>query len=259
MESEKDIVYSTRVRLARNITALPFPNKLNGEEEIYSVLMKNVDEACNKFCKTTVYKMSELSAIDGRALVERHLASPDLIANCPYGALILNKNEDISIMLNEEDHIRAQCIMSGWQLESAYNRIAKIDEEIAKRVDYAFDKNFGYLTACPTNLGAGMRASAMLFLPALSMSGSINSILNEYRANGITVRGVYGEGSKVEGYLYQFSNQASISLSEKEIINTMNMVIRKLVDAEKIARKNLSNSRVVELKNEIMRAYGILQ
>ncbi len=257
-DNYNDVVFSSRIRFARNIRNLPFPHLLNGEEEIYTDLMKNVCKACDSCMKYKFYKISDLEGQKAQALIEKHLISPALVAN-PYGAVVISDEEDISIMLNEEDHIREQCIVSGYGLEQAYNRLAKIDQEIAKNLDIAFDKKLGYLTACPTNLGAGMRASVMLFLPALTMLGSINTLIQNYQEAGFTTRGVYGEGSEAEGYMYQISNQATIAQSEDEILTRMNFVVKKLVEAERIARKNLANSQGIELKDEIMRAYGIMK
>lgn len=259
MKEFDDVVYSSRVRLARNINGLPFPNKLRGEEEIFGVLMKGVKKACDNCMKSKFFMINEMDKLKAQALVEKHLISPDLVESSPYGAVVINDTEDISIMINEEDHIRAQCIVSGFGLEKAYNNLVKVDKELDKELDIAYDKDFGYLTACPTNLGSAMRASVMLFLPALTILGSINSFILKYQENGFTTRGVYGEGSDAEGYMYQISNQAAIGQSESEILTRMNFVIKKLVDAERIARKNLEKSQGINLKDEIMRAYGILK
>lgn len=259
MKEFDDVVYSSRIRLARNINNLPFPSRLSGEEEIYSVLMKGVKKACDGCMKSKFFMISDMDKIAAQALVEKHLISPDLVANSPYGAVIISDSEDISIMLNEEDHIREQCIVSGFALEQAFNSVLNVDKSLAKELDIAYDKELGYLTACPTNLGTGMRASVMLFLPALTILGSINSFILRYQESGFTTRGVYGEGSEAEGYMYQISNQAAIGQSESEILSRMSFMVKKIVDAERIARKNLEKSSGIELKDEIMRAYGILK
>lgn len=258
MSDFNDVVYSTRVRLARNVKGLPFPKKLKGEEEIYSVLYKGVKDACDTQFKSDFYQMSKIDALEAKVLVEKHLISPQLAMDCPYGAAVIAKDENISVMLNEEDHIREQCIVSGFGLEQAYRTIERVARAIAARVPVAYDAELGYLTACPTNLGAAMRASVMLFLPALTMSGLINSFIHKYQDSGITTRGVYGEGSDAEGYLYQISNQAAIGLSEREILDRMTIVVKKLVEAERIARKNLAKSGGIDLKDKIMRAYGVM-
>lgn len=256
MEDFKDIVVSTRIRLARNINGLPFPNKLDGQEKIYA-MFKNVQSALDEHCKSKYYRISDMSSIEAQAMVEKHIISPDLLV-ATHGAVLVSEGEDISIMLNEEDHIREQCFVRGLGLQSAYAKLQKIDKSIAQKVDIAYDKNLGYLTACPTNIGAGMRASVMLFLPALTMLGAISSLLAKYQQAGWTTRGVYGEGSDAEGYMYQISNQASIAQSESEIIARMNYVVTKLVEAEKEARNRLLQRQGIDLKDEIMRAYGAL-
>ena len=239
MQDMKDVVYSSRVRLARNVRGLPFPHRLHGEEEIYKMMQK-VKEACDKVVATDCYQMRGFDPIEAQVLVEKHLVSPQLTQECPYGVAFVSKDETISVMLNEEDHIRQQCIVEGMGLDRAYESLSQIDREIAKTLPIAYSPEWGYLTACPTNLGAAMRASAMVFLPALTMSG------------------VYGEGSQAEGYLYQISNQAAIGMSEREILDRMNLVVSKLVEAERIARQNIAKHEGIKLKDKIMRAYGTM-
>lgn len=258
MSDFNDVVYSTRIRLARNVKGLPFPKRLHGEEQIFGVLYKGVKDACDSLFQSEFYQMSKIDALEAKVLVEKHLISPQLAMDCPYGAAIIAKDETVSIMLNEEDHIREQCIVGGFDLEQAYRKIEKVDRAIAQRIPIAYDKELGYLTACPTNLGAAMRASVMLFLPALTMSGLINSFIHKYQDSDITTRGVYGEGSEADGYLYQVSNQAAIGLSEREILDRMTIVVKKLIEAERIARKNLAKNGGIDFKDKVMRAYGIL-
>lgn len=255
----KDVVYSSRVRLARNIRGLAFPHRLRGEEEIYSVLMQKVKKACDSVTETDFYPVKGTDPMQLQVLVEKHLVSPKLVQECPYGAVLVSKDESLSVMLNEEDHIREQCIVDGMGLEQAYRSVARIDQAIAKELPIAYDDSLGYLTACPTNLGAAMRASAMVFLPALTMTGTIESFIRKYQENGITTRGVYGEGSRAEGDLYQISNQAAIGMSEQEILDRMQLVVTKLVEAERIARQNVAKREGIALKDTIMRAYGTLR
>ncbi len=257
MQDMKDVVYSSRVRLARNVRGLPFPHRLHGEEEIYKMMQK-VKEACDKVVATDFYQMRGFDPIEAQVLVEKHLVSPQLTQECPYGVAFVSKDETISVMLNEEDHLREQCIVEGMGLDRAYESLSQIDREIAKTLPIAYSPEWGYLTACPTNLGAAMRASAMVFLPALTMTGVINSFIRKYQENGITTRGVYGEGSQAEGYLYQISNQAAIGMSEREILDRMNLVVSKLVEAERIARQNIAKHEGIKLKDKIMRAYGTM-
>lgn len=251
-------VVSTRVRLARNINGLPFPNRLRGEEAIYSLLYAGVKKACDRVFQNDYYSMATIDPTLSQSLVERHLISKNL-QKSKYGAAFISKPEDISVMVNEEDHLRIQSILRGFNLESAYNNVAKIDAEIKKNLDVAFDPRLGYLTSCPTNLGSAMRASVMLFLPGLTMTNKIDAIILKYQALGITIRGIYGEGSKAEGYLYQVSNQAAISLSESEILNMVKRVVEIIVNLEDVARKEIAQIRGLDLKNSIMISYGILR
>lgn len=258
MDSYKSTVVSTRIRLARNINNLPFPNRLSGEEEIYSVLLAGVKKACDKLFANKYYQMSKINQYDSESLVERHLISRNLQSS-KYGSVFISDSEDISVMVNEEDHLRIQSIIEGYSLEGAYNNVAKVDAELKKNLDIAFDSQLGYLTSCPTNLGCAMRASVMLFLPGLTMTGMIDSLVIKFQEIGITIRGIYGEGSKAEGYMYQVSNQAAISLSEKDILKKVGSVVDSLVKGEEIARSNLMKKRGIDLKNEIMISYGILK
>ncbi len=254
----KDVVVSTRIRLARNIRNLPFPHKLSGEEEIYSVLYDGVKKACDELFKSKFYAMDKLDEMTGQTLVEKHLISPDLL-DSKYGAVIVSDTEDISVMLNEEDHIREQCFVQGYGLQQAYDNIKKVDRKLAQKLDIAHDEKYGYLNTCPTNMGAGMRASVMLFLPCLTMTGGVWTFISKYKELGFTTRGVYGEGSEAEGFMYQISNQAAIGSSEQEILNKMDILVTKLVEAERIARSNLVKNKGMDFKDEIMRAYGVLK
>lgn len=251
-------VISTRIRLARNINGLPFPRMLKGQEEIYSVLYAGVKKACDRVFANDYYSMATIEPLKAQALVERHLISNNLVKS-KYGAAFISKPEDISVMVNEEDHLRIQSILRGFHLEDAYNNVAKVDAEIKKNLDIAFDEHLGYLTSCPTNLGSGMRASVMLFLPGLTMTGKIESLILKYQGAGITIRGIYGEGSKAEGYMYQVSNQAAISLSESEILNMVKKVVETIVNLEDMARKEVAQMQGLDLKNNIMISYGILK
>ena len=251
-------VVSTRVRLARNINGLPFPNRLRGEEQIYSVLYAGVKKACDRVFANDYYSMATIDSLTSQALVERHLISKNL-QKSKYGAAFISKPEDISVMVNEEDHLRIQSIIRGFHLEDAYNNVAKVDAEIKKNLDVAFDPKLGYLTSCPTNLGSAMRASVMLFLPGLTMTNRIEALILKYQQLGITIRGIYGEGSQAEGDLYQVSNQAAISLSESEILNMVKKVVENIVNLEDVARKEIAQRRGLDLKNDIMISYGILK
>lgn len=253
-----DVVVSTRVRLARNIKNLPFPKRLSGQEEIYSVLMKGVKEACDELFETRFYKMCDIDSLLAQSYVEKHLISNDLIKNVNFGALAVNKDEDVAVMINEEDHIREQCITEGFDLDGAYRKLLGVDEKISEKLDIAFDKKLGYLTACPTNLGAAMRASVMVFLPALTMTKKIGSLINELQRLDFTTRGVYGEGSGAQGFMYQISNQATVGKSEEDIIKLVKKTVGSIIEIERKERENLKKTRGVELQDKIMRAFGVL-
>ena len=253
----KDVVYSSRVRFARNITGLPFPEKLTGEEEIYSVLMRGVEKALAPLGEFRMYRMNGLDPLDAQALVEKHLISPAL-ASSRYGAVMISKLQDISVMINEEDHIRAQCIVRGFDLNGAFKRLVEADKAMAEKLEFAFDSKYGYLTACPTNMGAGMSPSFMVFLPGLTLTGALNSVLSTLPQFGVTARGVYGEGSEEKGFMYQISNQAMIGATEEEILGRVTKVAESFIRAERAAREDLARKGGIELQDKIMRAYGIL-
>lgn len=251
-----DVVLSSRIRLARNVSDLPFPSKLNDERA--SLVARKVYDAVNMTDNYDLYKMSNISEIDGNVLKEKHLISADLLHNNQFGAAIINESETVSIMINEEDHIREQCILKGFKLREAFDKINGVDDVIASKIKLAFDPKLGYLTSCPTNLGTGLRASVMMFLPGLTITKTLDAVLSAVSRLNMTVRGVYGEGSDASGYLYQVSNQKTLGVTEAEIIDSVETSIKHIVDAELKARDALYKSNEAELKDEILRAYGIL-
>ena len=253
-----DVVVSTRIRFARNVKDLPFPKRLSGQEEIYSVLMKGVKEACDGLFKSRFYKMCDIDSLLAQSYVEMHLISNDLVKNVNFGALVVSEDEDVAVMINEEDHIREQCVVEGFDLDGAYRKLVKVDEAIAAKLNIAFDPKLGYLTACPTNLGAAMRASVMVFLPALTLTKKINSLINDLQRLDFTTRGVYGEGSGAQGFMYQISNQATVGKSEEDIINLVKKTVSRIIEIERKERENLKKTHGVELQDKIMRAFGIL-
>ena len=202
--------------------------------------------------------MSEISEVDGNVLKEKHLISDDLLKNEDTGAAIINESETVSILINEEDHIREQCILPGFSLKEAFGTVNSVDDAISKKVRFAYSDKLGYLTACPTNLGTGMRASAMMFLPGLSIYNSLQACVNAISRLNMTIRGVYGEGSDSVGYIYQVSNQKTLGVSERQIIDAVETSVGHIAEAELKARDTLKNSGGDELKDKIMRAYGIL-
>lgn len=251
-----DIAFSSRVRLARNINGYCFPVR-SGADRLNEII-KPVYSELSKLGQFKLYMMGTSKPAEVHSLKEKHLISADLIANLQNGAAAISEDETVSVMINEEDHIREQCVLSGFNLTAAFNNLDKIDDILSKKLSFAFDGNLGYLTACPTNLGTGMRASVMLFLPALTLNESINAIINALSKVGITVRGVYGEGSKAEGYMYQVSNQVSLGLSEQDIIKNVEATVLKICEAEKNARQAMLENDPHGVKDMIFRAYGTL-
>lgn len=203
--------------------------------------------------------MWELPPSLSRTYIEKHLISFNLLNNKDKAAFILNSDETVSIMINEEDHIRLQCITAGFNLKEAFDCAQGIDNLLEKRLDYAFDEKLGYLTACPTNLGTGMRASVMIHLPALTMNNEMNGVLNALTQVGMTIRGLFGEGSKTKSNIYQISNQITLGISEEDIINNLNAVVNQIINQEKLSRQNLMKNYKYDVEDRIHRAFGILK
>ncbi len=247
-------IISTRIRLARNVDGLPFPHKLNelGARQITD----GVERALSGVSRFTRYDMNGISRLDGTILQEKHLISPDLLTDSRFGSVLIGADETASVMVNEEDHIREQVILPGLSLDAAYERIQKIDDAIASNMKLAFSPRYGYLTSCVTNLGTGMRASVMMFLPGLTLKKLIDACITDVGRLNMTVRGVYGEGSEAEGYLYQISNQRTLGVTEREILDSVGGAINHIVDAENRARGLLLRNET-ELKDKIYRAYGL--
>lgn len=255
MENEKSIVISTRVRLARNVSGYPFPGKLTTKSA--DNIAAKVYDAVKNTDNYSVYKISMLNPVSAEALKERHLISNDLIKGKKGGSVLINSNESLSIMTNEEDHIRAQCILKGFDLKESYRRVDAVDDLISKKVNYCFNDKLGYLTACPTNLGTAMRASVMMFLPGLTITDSLERCVNSVGRYNIAVRGVYGEGSAADGYIYQISNQISLGYSENEILEIVKAVSEHIAESEFAARKLLIERQGDSVRDEILRAYGV--
>lgn len=254
---DADTVFSVRIRLARNLSGFPFPNKMSDEQK-YSVIQK-VSDAVFKSEVGKDYKfidMDKISETEAIFLAERHLISPEFIKNTKGRALILKNDESVSVMINEEDHIRIQSIAAGLEFETACKNAFEIEKIIGNAVEYAFDKKFGYLTECPTNLGTGMRASAMLHLPALEKIGALERIFNSISKFGVAIRGTFGEGTKAKNSMYQISNQVTLGISEKESIENIENIINQLISKEKEAREAFDRFRV---EDTVFRALGTLK
>ena len=252
-----NIVISSRIRLARNLSGIPYPRKLK-DERAYAVVMKGVADVLMSTNGYKVFTTNSLDLTECEVLVEKHLISKDLIDNKEFGGVIISDDETVSIMINEEDHIREQCILKGFNLSKAYEIINKIDDALINNLNISYDSELGFLTACPTNIGTGMRASVMLFLPAITMNGTVTNVINALSKLGITIRGVYGEGSAAEGYMYQVSNQISLGVTEQEIIKNMSSAVQKICDIEKEARAELLKNQADTIKDISCRAFGLL-
>lgn len=255
-----DIVISSRIRLARNIEKKPFPHWANKKQAKEALEM--IEEVVSKvdyLKKTSIFRMSEMDALDKQFLVERHLMSHEHAQKDNSQAAVIDEQEIISLMINEEDHIRLQVMQSGFNLFEAWNIINSIDESLSAVLPFAFLPEWGYLTSCPTNTGTGMRGSVMLHLPALVMIRQINQVLAAISKLSFTARGLYGEGTQAMGNFFQVSNQVSLGHSETEIIQNINGLIRQIIDQETQARDFLlSKSRAV-LEDKIHRSFGILK
>ena len=252
----KDVVISSRIRLARNIKDVKFPIRM-GEAERHSVL-SDVCFALDLNDEFTKYDLSKMDNLHSLRFLEKHLISKELLDNKDIAGFCVNKNEDIVVMINEEDHIREQCFMKGYRLDEAFQNISLIDDIIINSLNVAYDEQLGFLTACPSNVGTGLRASCMLFLPALTMTNKISNIVSAVERVGLTVRGLYGEGSSADGYLYQISNQICLGKSEREIIDDVKTAVEKICEMENEAREILFNNKLNEIKDSTLRAFGIL-
>jgi protein arginine kinase len=254
------IVVSTRLRLARNIQDIPFPFRAN-PNQLEQVLKKSESllKNNNLFQDFKLIKMDDLTDLDIQFLVEKRLISLSLAhLNCPYRAFIYKPDEIISIMVNEEDHFRIQCLLPGLQLDKVWEIIDCYDDQIMKEVKYSFNENDGFLTCCPTNVGTGLRASLMLHLPGLFNLNKLNDLMSSISKMGYAVRGFYGEGTDFLGNLFQVSNQITLGLKENEIIKELEMVGNLLIDEEERAREELMLHSRQRIEDQILRAYGIL-
>ncbi len=259
---ESDIVMSSRVRMARNIESISFPHYLDKEksEDIIDRVYKAINRGnlCleNEF---KLIKMDEIDIIERSNYVERHLISPSLAKNVSGGAVLINNEETVGIMINEEDHIRIQCLYPGLQLEKCFNMADKIDDLLEESIVYAFDEQLGYLTSCPTNVGTAIRTSVMLHLPGLGLTGYINGVINTASKIGLAVRGIYGEGTEYLGDIYQISNQITLGMSEEEIITNLKDVTLQIIQNERIAWEKLLDTKSIELEDKVYRSYGTLK
>ncbi len=254
------IVLSSRIRLARNLTDVPFPGHAKKADRIkaFELLMPLVAGMPQMGPDPYAEGLDKLSALDKQVLVERHLISREHAARSAGSGFVLNREESFCVMVNEEDHLRMQALRPGLQLKQAWLSIDALDTELQEKVPFAFSDKYGYLTACPTNLGTGIRVSAMLHLPGLVLAEHINQIIQAVNKLGLAVRGLYGEGTEALGNIFQVSNQQTLGESESEIVERLNKVALQIIDSEQNARAAQLEKKPRNLFNNIGRAFGIL-
>lgn len=254
---ESDVVVSSRIRLARNLSNFPFVTKQTKETRT------KLEETVKEIVPSLGYglkfvKLQDMDEITKMSLLEKHLVSPNFVMNKENtGAMLINDDENISVMINEEDHLRIQVMTSGLDIENLMNFSIELDEKIGKLLPYAYHEKYGFLTSCPTNVGTALRASVMVHLPGLEKTGNINKILEVINNFGMNIRGIYGEGSKAAANMYQISNKQTLGISEAEIVKNLKLITEKIIEQERLARKILARDSI-ELEDKVYRAYGVL-
>ncbi|AUS95572.1 protein arginine kinase [Clostridium thermosuccinogenes] len=257
---ESDVAVSSRVRLARNLKNFPFPPRMSREQE--EMLIRDIRNAAldkdNNFASNLAFiDITGLSPIDRQALMEKHIISRDMAESQNRCGVLVGNDEKISIMINEEDHLRIQCMFPGMQMDKAWKLCNDMDTYLEGKVEYAYNDDYGYLTCCPTNIGTGMRASVMLHLPALTMTGYIKNVLEACGKISVAVRGLYGENSEASGNMFQISNQISLGQTEGEIINNITGIASQLIEQERLLRKELYNQNPYRFEDRIYRSLGV--
>ncbi|MGD6903041.1 protein arginine kinase [Bacillus infantis] len=258
---DSDIVLSSRIRLARNMNIYKFPTLFSNEEGksiIEDLRNISTEKPFTGLGGMELLEMGSLQPLQKRVLVEKHLISPNLAEQSPYGACLLSENEEVSIMVNEEDHIRIQCLFPAFRLTEALEMANKLDDWLEENLEFAFDEDYGYLTSCPTNVGTGLRASVMMHLPGLMITHQMNRIIPAINQLGLVVRGTYGEGSEALGNIFQVSNQITLGKSEEDIVEDLKSVVGQLIAQERYAREALAKTSNIQLEDRVYRSYGIL-
>lgn len=255
---DEDVIVSSRVRLARNLKDYLFPSVIDSEsvENLSKRIFQLVDSQFEE--NYNFYKIADIDSIDRDVMVEKHLISKDLSQNLDRGSFFLRDDEKVNIMVNEEDHLRIQVLNPGLNIEESWLLADRVDDILEEDLDYAFHEDFGYLTSCPTNVGTGLRASVMVHIPALGMGGYLNGFIEGLNKLGLTVRGIYGEGSQVLGDFYQISNQITLGESEKAIIDKLKSVVGQVISKEREVRDFLINNKSIELEDRVFRSLAIV-
>lgn len=260
-KGDNSMVISSGVKLLRNFDKIPFPDRLDSEKA--KNIVKQVEDAFlygdNYKENYNIVHLWENKDIDNNIHIYKNLITPKLISNSNKSAFIYNDEETKCIMINEEDHIVIQCITSGFNLKDAFNEADEIDDEIERKINYAFDEKLGYITACPTNLGTGMIASVMLHLPALVITNEISQVLNAVSHLGMNITSIYGRKSKSESNIFCVSNQITLGINENEILNNLTAIVNQIINQEKLARDKILKKYKYEVQNKIMRSLGVLK
>ena len=259
-KSSEGVVLSSRVRLARNFSDIPFPKKSTAEDKnrVCDIVKNSLSSySCERF---NYIPLDTLSSVEKNVLLEDHLISREFCEGDAMGRLLVtDEHSTVSVMVNEEDHLSIQSILPGLSIELAYKKACEIDDAVAHGGKLAFDEKLGYLTACPTNLGTGMRASVMLHLPALTSCGQIKSLVNALTKIGLAVRGLYGEGSEADGCLYQISNQITLGVSEEDAIAKLTSAVNQVVERERQLRETIVSGGGIDFEDSICRSLGLLK
>lgn len=256
----RDVVLYSRVRLARNFLDLPFPIAMHGEDGAQAQFraadaLRHAPEGQ----QYALMRIHDLPDAQRRVLVEKHLISRELLSAGEYAAVLLKRDENVCIMVNEEDHLRIHALLPGDDLDAAAALAFEADDAIGRSVDYAFDAELGYLTSCPTNTGTGMRASALLHLPALTRTGGIGGVVQEISKLGLSLRPLYGDDGDAQGELHLLSNQVALGRSEQELLDSIHAIVGEIVGRERGARELILMSADSELEDRLMRSLGILR
>lgn len=257
-----DVVLSSRIRLARNVATLPFPHRMKDAqaEQLIRLVESGVKEInlMGLSSKVELHRLADTKPLERQVLVDKHLISPQQAQTARGRAVAISEDESISIMINEEDHLRIQCLAPGLQLRETWAVASVVDDALEQKLEYAFHGERGYLTACPTNVGTGLRASVMMHLPGLVLTQQAGRLFHSLSQFGLVVRGLYGEGTEAAGHIFQVSNQTSLGKAEEEIVEHLEAVVLKVIETEQEARRHLFREMRLQIEDRVGRAYGLL-
>jgi protein arginine kinase len=255
---ESDVVISSRIRFARNLAGYPFTSRLN-EQSARNVIIDVTAALTGGDKRYKIIDFSQLAPSEARSYVENHSVSPEFIDSRLPRALITDADEGVAVMICEEDHIRLQVLRPGFALREAYDKACELDDRLSMGVDIAWDENLGYLTHCPTNLGTGMRASVMMFLPAMTLNKQIGALAASLGKLGLTMRGLYGEGSEADGFMYQISNQVTLGITEENTLKKLSDVVSQIISRERQLRASMMSDAPDRITDTVMRSVGALR